>query len=73
MELLRIAMRAPCHQGEGSLHLAHVDGPLVTCGIAHSTRMSDIRNSAPSTFYPDVSHPEFCSADIPSGYFASDA
>ena len=27
MELLRIAMHAPCHQGEGSLHLAHADGP----------------------------------------------
>ena len=26
MELLRIAMRAPCHQWEGSLHLAHADG-----------------------------------------------
>ena len=23
----RIAMRAPCHPGEGSLHLAHADGP----------------------------------------------
>nr|CAN71015.1 hypothetical protein VITISV_001295 [Vitis vinifera] len=36
MELFRIAMRAPCHQGEGSLHLAHADGP--PCDIAHSTR-----------------------------------
>ena len=27
MELLQIAMRAPCHQGEGSLHLTHADGP----------------------------------------------
>ena len=25
MELLRIAMRAPCHQGEGSLHHAHAE------------------------------------------------
>ena len=33
--VLRIAMRAPCHQGEGSLHLAHADGP--PCDIAHST------------------------------------
>ena len=46
MELLRIAMRTPCHQGEGSLHLAHVDGPLAMCGIIHSTRMYHIRNSA---------------------------
>ena len=30
MELRRIAMRAPCHQGEGSLYLVHADGPL--CG-----------------------------------------
>nr|CAN80703.1 hypothetical protein VITISV_011630 [Vitis vinifera] len=50
MELLRIAMRPPCHQGEGSLHLAHADGPL--CDVWHRT------------FHPDVSHPEFCSADI---------
>ncbi|RVW58426.1 hypothetical protein CK203_109019 [Vitis vinifera] len=35
----------------------------------HSTRMSHIRNSAPPTFHPDVSHPEFFSADIPSGFF----
>ena len=27
MELLRIAMCASCHQGEGSLYLAHEDGP----------------------------------------------
>ena len=34
MELLRIAMCAPCHQGEGSLHLAHADGP--PCDARHS-------------------------------------
>ncbi|RVW19133.1 hypothetical protein CK203_095143 [Vitis vinifera] len=28
-----------------------------TCGIVHSTRMSHIRNSSPSTFHPDISHP----------------
>ncbi|RVW75285.1 hypothetical protein CK203_055358 [Vitis vinifera] len=43
----------------------------VGCGIAHSTRMSHIWNSAPLTFHPDVSHLEFCSVDIPSGSFAS--
>ncbi|WKA06889.1 hypothetical protein VitviT2T_024767 [Vitis vinifera] len=48
--------------------------PLRESGILlrqHSTRMSHIRNSAPPTFHPDVSHPEFFSADIPSGYFTS--
>ena len=33
-ELLRIAMHAPCHQGEGSLHLAHADGS--PCDARHS-------------------------------------
>ena len=33
MELIWIAMRTPCHPGEGSLHLAHVDGP--PCDISH--------------------------------------
>nr|CAN61722.1 hypothetical protein VITISV_024824 [Vitis vinifera] len=33
MELIRIAMRTPCHPGEGSLHLAHADGP--PCDISH--------------------------------------
>ena len=64
MELLRIAMRALCHQREGSLHLAHTDSPLTTCGIAHSTRMSHIRNSVPPTFHPNVSHPEFFSEGV---------
>ena len=31
-----IALRTPCHLGEGSLHLAHADGP--PCYIAPSTR-----------------------------------
>ena len=35
MELRRIAMRAPCHPREGSLHLAHANGP--PCNIAPST------------------------------------
>ena len=42
MELLRIAMRAPCHQGEGSLHLAHADGP--PCDVPPSL---DISHPAP--------------------------
>ena len=57
MELIRIAMRTPCHPGEGSLHLAHVDGPPY--GIAHSTRggitFADIFTfGIPSA---DISHP----------------
>ena len=47
MELIRIAMHTPCHPGEGSLHLAHIDGPPY--GIAHSTR-----GGIPSA---DISHP----------------
>ena len=35
MELIRIALRAPCHQGEGSLHLAHAHGP--PCHAWHSS------------------------------------
>ena len=35
MELRRIAMRAPCHHDEGSLHLAHADGP--PCDARHSS------------------------------------
>ncbi|KAL6329564.1 hypothetical protein AAG906_022141 [Vitis piasezkii] len=42
-------MCAPCHQGEGSLHLAHVDG--LPCDEFCSADVS------PS---PDISHPEFC-------------
>ena len=64
MELIWIAMRAPCHQGEGSLHLAHVDGPL--CDARHSSfhpgknsiqpnfhliRISYIQNSIRPTFH----------------------
>ena len=64
MELLRIAMRAPCHQGKGSLHLAHADGPPYDAW--HSSfhlgrnsvrptinilRISHIRNSVWPTFH----------------------
>ena len=62
MKLLRIVMRALCHQGEGPLHLAHADGP--PCDIAHSTlgknsvrltfhllRISHIRNFVLPTFH----------------------
>ena len=38
--------------------------------LTHSTRISHIRNSVQPTFhllriYSDISHPEFCSADVP--------
>ena len=56
MELLRIEMRAPCHQGEGSLHLAHADGP--PCNARHSSFHPGEEfcpaNIPPS---PDISHP----------------
>ena len=56
MELLRIAMRAPCHQGEGSLHLAHADSP--PCDVSSSPDISHPEfcpaNIPPS---PDISHP----------------
>ncbi|WJZ84321.1 hypothetical protein VitviT2T_003930 [Vitis vinifera] len=58
-------MRAPCHHGEGSLHLAHPDGP--PCDVPPSPDIShpefcpadvppssDISHPAPS---PDISHP----------------
>ena len=56
MELLRIAMRAPCHQGEGSLHLAHADGP--PCDVPPSSDISHPEfcpADVPSS--PDISHP----------------
>ena len=48
MELLWIAMRAPCHQGAGSLHLAHADGP--PCDARHSS-FHPGRNSVRPTFH----------------------
>nr|CAN64928.1 hypothetical protein VITISV_003829 [Vitis vinifera] len=49
MEFFRIAMRAPCHQGEGSLHLAHADGPPCDARPTfHLLRISHIRNSVRS-------------------------
>ena len=56
MELLRIAMHAPCHQGEGSLHHAHANGP--PCNVSSSPDIphpefcpADIPPS------PNISHP----------------
>ena len=50
----------------------HLDG--VTSGILlrrHSTQMSHIRNSSPPTFHLGISHLEFFSTDILSGYLTS--
>ena len=56
MELLRIAMRTPCHQGKGSLHFAHTDGP--PCDVPPSPDISHpefcLGDVPPS---PDISHP----------------
>ena len=53
MELRRIAMRAPCHQEEGSLHLVHVDGPPCDVRISHSRNsiMSDMSGSSDRIFH----------------------
>ena len=48
MELLQIEKHAPCHQGEGSLHLAHADGP--PCDAWHSS-FHQGRNSVRPTFH----------------------
>ena len=57
-------MRAPCHQGEGSLHLAHADDPPFNARhssfhrgknsvrpTSHLLRISHIRNSVQPTFH----------------------
>ena len=59
MELILIALRTPCHPGEGSLHLAHTDGP--PCSIAYSTR-----GGIPSA---DISHPDVSQPDGRGGRF----
>ena len=76
-EGVRIGERAtyPLRESGWSCSVDILPGCL-TSGILlrrHSTRMSHIRNYAPPTFHADVSHPEFFSVDIPSGYFASGA
>ncbi|RVX11673.1 Auxin response factor 1 [Vitis vinifera] len=48
MELIRIALHAPSHQGEGSLHLAHTDGP--PCDAQHSS-FHPGKNSVRPTFH----------------------
>ena len=56
MELSRIAMRAPYHQGERSLHLAHADGP--PCDIAPSTQGNSDGVYSDSLAARDISHPD---------------
>ena len=53
MKFLLIAMRAPCHQGEGSLHLAHADSP--PCDVPPSPDISH-PEFYPADFppYPDM-------------------
>ena len=57
MELIRIAMRTSCHPREGSLHLAHADGP--PCDAQHSSFHPGeefcLANIPPS---PDISQPD---------------
>ena len=56
MELLRIAMCAPCHQGEGSLHHAHADGH--SCDVPSSVDIPHPEfcpGDVPLS--PDISHP----------------
>ncbi|RVW72993.1 hypothetical protein CK203_057460 [Vitis vinifera] len=70
MELLRIAVRAPCHQGEGSYTLYTQMVPLAMRGIAHSTREEFNPTDIPPS--PDISHPEFRPLTFTfSGYFTS--
>ena len=54
MELLRIAMRGPCHQGEGSLHLAHANGP--PCDARHSSFHPGKNFVRPTFHLPWISH-----------------
>ena len=46
---------------------AHSTRVGIPSDCRHFTRMYHIRNSAPLSFYPDVSHSKFCSAAIPPG------
>ena len=63
-----IGERAACPLGEIRMELLRI-----ALATFHLLRMFHIRNSAAPTFHLDVSHPEFFSADIPSGYFAPGA
>ena len=59
-EGVRIRERATCPLGESGWSCSAAIPPgCIISGIwlrRHSTRMSHIRNSSPSTFHPDISH-----------------
>ena len=63
MELIRIAMRTPCHPEEGSLHLAHADGP--PRDIAPSIR-GHPDGVDPNSLAARISHNWMEKEDVPS-------
>ena len=67
MELLRIAMRAPCHQGEGSLYHAHADSP--PCDVPPTPDISH-PEFCPVDVPPsqDISHLDISQPDGRGGY-----
>ena len=64
MELIRIALCAPCHLGEGSLHLAHADGPL--CAAQLSPPGGEFR--APTFHIRNSVHRHFTSGYLIAGW-----
>ena len=62
MELIRIALRAPCHQGGGSLHLAHADGP--PCDARHSSFHPGKNSVWPSFHLLRISHSRMGEEDV---------
>ena len=68
----RVSLISPGHIASGILHCPfHPNISHSEFFIAHSIRMSHIRNSSPPSFHPDVSRPEFFPAAIPSGCLTS--
>ena len=55
MELIRIALRASCHPGEGSLHLAHADRGRILHSSFHTGEEFCPDDIPPSQ---DISHPD---------------
>ena len=56
----RVSLISPGHIASGILHCPfHPNISHSEFFIAHSIRMSHIRNSSPPSFHPDISHPEF--------------
>ena len=77
-QYIRIALRTPCHLGEGSLHLAHANRPpSIRRDIAHSTR-GRIQSGRHTTFSgyftseipsADISHSDVSQPDGRGGRF----